>query len=162
MKCKKATFFLLTVCLSIFIYDKYTKHETDTTLPKEVEETIKYKEKEAQFYKILKINHDNSVTSELLENNLWVRDGGKVFITFNEGACSVDTYYSRNNKVNNAKGNYQIDDKGQYKEELVVNNVKVINKYDIKWEKEYLLFVPSDDMPEKENRSFKLYPAKMN
>lgn len=160
---KRILFLFILVFVSLFfIVNVLNKSEKESKLPNSVVETLKYQEKEKNFYRIIKLDKSTYVDSKLLEDNLWVSDVGNVFTKFTDGTRSLDIYHNKNNKENIGKGTYQIDNEGNYKEELIVDGVKVLNNYDVKWGKDYLLFFPSDDMPEKEKRSFKLYPVKIN
>ncbi|MGL9970346.1 hypothetical protein [Enterococcus sp. DIV1420a] len=162
---KKIILFLFIVVLFVslfFVVKLVDKNKKEATLSSAVMETLKYKEKEKNFYSIIKLSKPIYIDSKLLESNLWVNDVGNVFTKFTDGVRSLDIYRNKNNKENIGEGAYQIDDEGKYNEELIINGVRVLNNYNVKWEKDYLLFVPSDNMPEKEKRSFKLYPVKIN
>ena len=160
---RKIFLFIVVLLIGLFFLVKLAdKNKKETTLSSAVMETLKYQEKERNFYKIIKLSKPSCIDSKFLESNLWVSDVGNVFTDFTDGVRLVNIYHSKNNKENIGEGTYQINSEGKYKEELIINGAKVLNDYNVKWENGYLLFVPSDDMPEKEKRSFKLYPVKLN
>uniref|UniRef100_UPI00359C3458 hypothetical protein n=1 Tax=Enterococcus faecalis TaxID=1351 RepID=UPI00359C3458 len=160
---RKIFLFIVVLLIGLFFLTKLVdKNKKEITLSSAVIETLKYQEKERNFYKIIKLSKPSCIDSKFLESNLWVSDAGNVFTDFIGGVRLVSIYHSKNNKENIGEGTYQINSEGKYKEELTINGVKVSNNYNVEWENGYLLFVPSDDMPEKEKRSFKLYPVKLN